>query len=89
MHLLVLLLQQLLGALLNKSQLQPEVVRRRPSQEAGGEERAECRGLSFAAIDWLTVLFEQARFLCAPVPLSPQFLARSRRTFPLSTRLRT
>ena len=87
MHLLVLLLQQLLGALLNKSQLQPEVVRRRPPQEGGNEERTECRGC--ANDGWLTVLFGRARFVCAPVPPSSPFLSRCTRRTPLSTRLRS
>ena len=104
MHLLVLLLQHLLGALLNKPQLQPEPVRRRAPQESGEDRtgcygESPCLGLQLTAIGWLTVLFGSAAFafvpsptvpfVLAPLPPPPQFLSPSRRTLPLSTRLRT
>lgn len=56
MHLLILLLQHVLGRLLDKPQLQPEAVRTRPPQGVG-DDPAECRGFSPEAIGWLTVLF--------------------------------
>jgi len=72
-HLLILLLQHLLGRLLDKPQLQPETVR--PRQPGPADETAECCGLSFSSFGWLTVLF-----VGAPVwalAASPLF-ARSR-----------
>jgi hypothetical protein len=62
--LLILLLQHLLGALLNKPQLQPETVRTRPPQGVG-DDPAECRGLSPEAIGWLTVLFGASPNFCS------------------------
>ena len=72
-HLLILLLQHLLGRLLDKPQLQPETVR--PRQPGPADETAECRGLSFASFGWLTVLFVGAPNLA---PSAAPSFARSR-----------
>jgi hypothetical protein len=74
-HLLILLLQHLLGQLLNKPQLQPETVR--PNRQGGQgrqgasvDEPAECRGYLFDSFGWLTVLF-------AAAPVWAPFASRS------------
>lgn len=67
MHLLILLLQHLLGGLLDKPQLQPETVRTRPSQGTG-DDPAECCDFSPEAIGWLTVLFGAAPYHSVMLP---------------------
>ena len=76
MHLLVILLQHLLGRLLDKPQLQPELVR--PRQQGPSDETAECRGFLYDTIGWLTVLFAAAPTVFSTVaPRAAPSFARS------------
>jgi hypothetical protein len=76
-HLLILLLQHLLGRLLNEPQLQPEIVRRcakqpsapQPGAQPANDETAEYRGC-FDSYGWLTVLFATAALVSGALPVA-------------------